>query len=145
MDVYGDRAASCGVSGRIKLRSAPVEKVWARILRGAGGRVRERVLLRDTAVANIDPSDGRHIEIVVTGLPFAHGIPIAVDCTVVSPLHADGSPWPNAETRLGASFARAIASKHTTYPELVASNVLRLLVAASEVGGRLNSAGRQLL
>ena len=108
-------------------------------------RITEIVLPRDTAVANIDPSDGRHIEIVVIGLPFAHGIPIAVDCTVVSPLHADGSPWPNAETRPGASFARAIASKHTTYPELVTSNVLRLVVAASEVGGRLNSAGCQLL
>ena len=35
MDVYGDRAASCGTSGRIKLRSVPVEKIWARILREA--------------------------------------------------------------------------------------------------------------
>ena len=49
--------------------------------------MRERVLLRDTSVANIDPSDGRHIEVVATGLPLAHGIPLAVDCTVVAPLH----------------------------------------------------------
>ena len=47
--------------------------------------------LRDTAVANIDPSDGRHIEVVAIGLPLAHGIPLAVDCTVISPLHADGT------------------------------------------------------
>ena len=107
--------------------------------------MREKVLLRDTSIANIDPSDGRHIEVVVTGLPFAHGIPLAVDCTIVSPLHADGTIWPDAHIRAGASFARAIASKHTTYPELVNSNVLRLVVVASDVGGRLNSAGCQLL
>ena len=47
-------------------------------------------------------------KVVATDLPYARGIPIAVDCTVVSPLHADGSPWPNAHTRPGASFARAI-------------------------------------
>ena len=116
-----------------------VEKIWARILREAGGRVRERVLLRDTSVPNIDPSDGRHIEVVVTGLPFAHGIPLAVDCTVVSPLHADGTIWPNANCQPGISFVRL------TYPELIDSNVLRLVVVASEVGGRLNSAGCQLL
>ena len=145
LDVYGDRAASCGMSGRIKLRSVPVEKIWARILREAGLRVRERVFLRDTAVPNIDPSDGRHIEVVATGLPIARGIPIAVDATIISPLLADGSPWPKAATHLGASFARVVASKHTTYPELVESSVLKLVVAASETGGRLNSAGVQLL
>ena len=107
--------------------------------------MREKVYLRDTSVPNIDPSDGRHIEVVATGLPFARGIPIAVDCTLISPLHADGSPWPNAESRPGVSFARAISQKHTTYPELVNSNVLRLVVVASEVGGRLNSTGCQLL
>jgi len=120
-------------------------KIWARILREAGGRVREKVFLRDTSVPNIDPSDGRHIEVVATGLPVARGIPIAIDATIISPLHADGTAWKKAAEHPGASFARAISSKHTTYPELVDSSVLKLIVAASEIGGRLNSAGRQLL
>ena len=48
---------------------------------------------------------------------------------------------------LGAVFrtARAIASKHSTYPELVRSSVVRLVVATSEVGRRLNSDGCHLL
>ena len=33
----GDRAASCSTTGRIKLRSTLVEKIWARILRKAEG------------------------------------------------------------------------------------------------------------
>ena len=94
MDEFGDRAAACGTSGRIKLRSVPLEKMWARVLREAGGKVREKVFLRDTAIVSIDPSDGRHIEVVATGLPIAHGIPIALDATIISPLHVDETPWP---------------------------------------------------
>ena len=113
----------------------PVEKIWARILREAGGRVREKVFLRDTSVPNIDPSDGRHIEVVATGLLVARGIPIAVDATIISPLHADGSPWPKVATHPGASFARVVVSKHITYLELVESSVLKLVVVASETRG----------
>ena len=119
--------------------------MWARVLREAGGRVREKVFLRDTAVTSIDPSDGRHIEIVATGLPVAHGIPIAVDATIVSPLHADGMPWVGASTIPGKSVDRAIRSKHQTYLELVDSTVLKLVVVAAEVGGRLNGESRELL
>ena len=109
-----------------------------RILREAGARVRTNVFLRDAAVSNIDPSDGRRIEIVASGLPLHHGTPIAVDTTLISPLHSNGRPFPNAHLRAGASFGRAIRSKHASYPELVDSPVLRLVVVASEVGGRCN-------
>ena len=77
-------------------------------MREAGGRVREKVFLRDTSVPNIDPSDGRHIEVVATGLPIARGIPIAVDATIISPLHADGTIWPRTADHPGASFARVV-------------------------------------
>ena len=132
LDPLGDRAAACSRSGRLKLRSRPVEKMWARILREGGGRVRENVFLRDTALDNIDPNDGRRIEVVVSGLPIARGIPIAVDATLVSPLHADGTPHPHTVTRPGASFRRAEASKANTYPELVNSSLLQLLTVASK-------------
>ena len=94
-------------SGKVKLRSKVVEKIWARILREAGGRVRENVYLRDTGIIGISPTDGRHIEVVASGLPLGHGIPIAVDACIVSPLHADGSPHPHADVRPGSSLARA--------------------------------------
>ena len=145
LDPLGDRAAACAVSGRLKLRSRPLEKTWVRVIREAGARVRENVFLRDTALPNIDPTDGRRIEIVATGLPLAHGIPIAVDATLISPLHADGTPFPHAAYRGGASFRRAENSKARTYPELVNSSLLKLVTVACEVGGRLNSTGSNLL
>ena len=113
IDRLGDHLCSCMRSGKVKLRSKVVEKMWARILREAGGRVREHVLLRDTGVTGISPNDGRHIEVVVTGLPIGHGIPIAVDASIVSPLRADGVPHLHADTRPGSSFVRAERLKAT--------------------------------
>lgn len=97
------------------------------------------------AIRSIDPLDGRHIEIVATGLLVAHGIPIAVDATIVLPLHADGSAWTGVADTPGQSFGRAQRSKHQIYPELVDSLVVKLLVFAAEVGGRLNRESRGLL
>ena len=145
LDSLGDRAAACPSSGRLKLRSRPLEKVWTRALRESGARVRENVFLRDTALAVIDPADARRIEIVATGLPVARGVPLAVDCTLVSPLRADGSPFPRAERVAGVSFGRAEQSKKNTYPELVDSPVVQLLTVASETGGRMSSAAGKLL
>eukprot|EP00959_Pyramimonas_sp_CCMP1952_P473990 9502691-Pyramimonas_sp.AAC.1 len=85
------------------------------------------------------------IEIVATGLPVHQGIPLAVDVTMVSPLHADGSAWAWAATRAGVALERAVRNKHRTYGELVANPVLWLVVAATEVGGRCNHEVLQLL
>ena len=79
------------------------------------------------------------------GLPVADGIPIAVDATIISPLHADGSAWAGVAHTPGNSFGRAQRDKYQTYPELVDSPVLKLVVAATEVGGRLNRESRKLL
>ena len=141
----GDRAASCPASGRIKLRSTPIERMWARVLREAKARVRDNVLLRDTAEPGIDPADGRKVEIVATGLPMARGLPVVVDVTMVSPLHADGSAWAEAAYKPGISFKRARKSKEKTYPELARSTVLHLVVAAMETGGRLSHEAVELL
>ena len=82
-----------------------------------GGRSREGALfLRDAALCDVDPADGRHIEVVVSGLPYARGIPVAVDATIVSPLHADGTPWYRAAVVPGISFERARKDKERTYP-----------------------------
>ena len=77
------------------------------------------------------------IEIIATGLPVHQGVPLAVDVTMVSPLHANGTPWEEAAVRPGISFKRAYHKKSTTYPELVGSPIVRLLLAAMETGGRV--------
>jgi hypothetical protein len=100
--------------------------------------VRENVMLRDCGLRGIDPADGRNIEVVATGIPVLHGIPLAIDATIISPLHADGTPHPHADTRPGSSLLRAEKSKADTYPELVSGSQLRLLTVACEVGGRTN-------
>ena len=97
------------------------------------------------ALGQIDPADQRQIEIVVTGLPFARGLPVAVDATMVSVLHADGRPWDGATTKPGSSFGRAYKSKWRAYPELKDSATVRLVLAAAEVGGRLNQESLELL
>ena len=145
LDPYGDRAAACGMSGRLKLRAGPLEKTWARVAREAGGRVRENVLLRDTALPGVDPTDGRKIEVAVTGLPIAHGLPVLLDATLISPLHADGTPWPKAADVPGSSFARALKHKRDQYPELADTPLLHQVVAATEIGGRLNKQALEFL
>ena len=124
LDALGDCAAACPHSGKLKVRSRPVEKMWVRVLREAGARVRENVFLRDTTLPGISPADGRLIEIVATGLPLGRGVPLAIDATLVSPLHMDGSPLARAAKVPGVALAAAEASKRRTYRELVDSPVL---------------------
>ena len=107
--------------------------------------MRENVLLRDCGISSIDPHDGRNIEVVVTGLPLGHGIPIAIDASIVSPLHADGTPHPHAADQPGSSLRRAEKSKNVTYPELVESSQFRLETVACEIGGRISGRANHLL
>ena len=55
------------------------------------------------------------------------------DITMVSPLHADGTPRRGAEV-----IARAERDKETTYSDLVDSTVLRLVMLVCETGGCWN-------
>ena len=98
--------------------------------------MREGVLLRDTTLPNIASDDFRQVEIVATGLPWARGVPLACDATLVSPLHADGSEWRYADETDGVAITRAEEAKRVTYHDLVASSRCRLVVLACEVGGR---------
>ena len=143
-DRLGDHAASCTRSGFLKARSRPIEKVWVRVLREGRARVRENVALRDAGIP-VPQSDGRNIEIVVTGLALEQGVPVAVDATMVSALHADGTPHPRASKHKGVALARAKRDKEATYRELATSPQLRLLTAGVETGGRLSKEALHLL
>lgn len=67
-------------------RATPLEQVWARIFREAGRRVIENAYLRDMGLG-LPFSNNRSLEILVTGLPIAGGIPIGLDSPCYSVLH----------------------------------------------------------
>ena len=145
LDPYGYHWASCNRSGRLKLRSKPLERTWATVFREAGARVQTDVLLRNTNLEQIAANDGRQLEVVATGLPLWRGVPLGVDATMVSPLHADGTPWAgegrgdnrtNAATHDGVAIVRGEREKIRKYPELVNNARLRLTTLANETGGR---------
>ena len=126
-------------------RAVPVERAWARVFREAGARVVAPFFLRDSSLSGVRPEDRRKIEILATGLPLYRGVPLAVDATVVAPLHADGLPWPDAATTDGVALARGEKAKLDRYPELVDSTVVRLVTVASEVGGRWSPEAQEVL
>ena len=72
-------------------------------------------------------------------------MPIAVDATLVSAVHANGAACANADVRSGVALRRAERVKELTYPELVDSSVLCQATVAHETGGRANTVANKLL
>ena len=85
------------------------------------------------------------MEVVASGLPFGHGVPVAVNATLVSAIHANGEPYARADVVPGVALKRAEKRKRENYPELVDSPVLCLATVAHETGGRFNETARKLL
>ena len=56
------------------------------------------------------------IEVIVDGLSLWHGAQLAVDTTLVSPLHGDGTARRHAATTSGVALQAARRAKETTYP-----------------------------
>ena len=83
LEKYGIHRASCPVSGRLKARAAPMERVLARICREAGATVRFNGFLRDMNVG-VSSTDGRKMEVLAQGLPCFGGSQLAVDATMRS-------------------------------------------------------------
>ena len=65
-----------------------------------------------------NPLDGRRIEVIVDGLSLWHRAQLAVDSTVVSHLHGDGTARRHAATTSGVALQAARRAKETTFPEL---------------------------
>ena len=91
--------------------------------------------------------DGRRLEVVADGLPLFGGVQLAIDTTLVSPLHSNGSAWRGASDRDGVVLEAARRRKERTYPELVhrRHNRARLVVLAAEVGGRWSDETRSFI
>ena len=63
----------------------------ARVCFEAGWRMSTNIRARDLDLAARNVLDGRRLEIVAEGFPLFGGTQIAVDATLVSPLHCNGS------------------------------------------------------
>ena len=88
-----------GVLGR---RGFAVESAGARMCREAGGRVVFNAMQRDFDLGAPNRLDSRRVEILADGLLLFGGAQLAVDATVVSALHCDGSAHSHAANVEGA-------------------------------------------
>ena len=139
IDACGHHRAACARAGVLARRGYALESVTARICREAGGRVRTNAFVRELDLPDVNPNDGRRLEVVVDGLPLFGGNQLAVDTTLVSTLHADGRPRSGAAERDGVALIAARRTKERRYPEFLGRHYrARLVVLAAEVGGRLS-------
>ena len=114
-----------------------MENAVARVCREGGARVSTNVMVRDLDVLAPQALDSRRLEVVAEGLPLFGGMQLAIDATLVSPLHCDGTARPGAAHIDGVALHAARRQKERTYPELVGPRSRsRLVVLGGEVGGR---------
>ena len=91
--------------------------------------------LRDMNI-RVSSGDERREEVLAHDLPCFGGAQLAVDAKLVSVLCSSGEPQPHAAEVDGVVLKRARHVKEATYPELAASERCRLVVLATETGGR---------
>ena len=105
------------------------------------------VMMRDFDIPGPHAAvDGRRVEAIADGLPLFDGAQLALDTTMVSPLHRDGTAKRGTSVRGGAVLQEARRRKERTYPELHgAGGRARLVVLAAEVGGRWSEETAQFL
>ena len=93
-----------------------------------------KMMVRDMDLAAPNPNDSRRLEIVIDRLPLFCGAQLAIDTTLESVLHCDGSARARVAHVDGAEVQVARRRKERTYPELVGQRALTRLVLAGEVG-----------
>ena len=132
LDVFGHHRAACSRAGVLGRRGFAVESAVEQICREAGARVSTNVMVRDLDIARSN-TDSRRLEVVAEGLSVFGGVQLALDATLVSAHHGDGTPLRKADQIDGVALQR----KEQRYPELSGSNGrARLVVIAGEVGGQ---------
>ena len=115
-----------------------IGKCDSQSLPGGRWRVTTNVMVRDLDLDDPRAADARRLEVVVDGSPLCGGCQLAVDATVVSALHCDGSPHRGAVD--GVVLHRARRRKERTYPELWGlEGGPRFVVLGIEVGGRMST------
>ena len=136
LDALGHHRAACATAGVLR-RGWALESVAARVCREGGARVRSNVFVRDLDLAEFNRFDARRLEVVADGLPLYGGAQLAIDTTMVSPLHRDGKARRGTARTDGKALDEARKWKERTYPELPGEGSrARLVVLGAEVGGR---------
>ena len=136
LDVLGHHRAACSRAGVLRRRGFAVESAVEQICREAGARVSTNVMIRDFDIAGSN-TYARRLEVVAEGLSIFGGVQLALDATLVSTHHGDGTPLRNSDKMDGVALQLARRRKEARYPELSGSDGrARLVVIAGEVGGR---------
>ena len=95
------------------------------------------MFVRDLDLAEFNRFDARRLEVVADGLPLCGGAQLAIDTTMVSPLHRDGKARSGTAQTDGKVLDEARKRKERTYPEIAGEGGrARLVVLGAEVGGR---------
>ena len=137
LDTLGHHRAACSGAGVLGKRVFALEVAAAQVCREAGGRVSTNQFVRDLDLREFNGLDGRRLEVIADGLSLWRGAQLAIDTTLVSPLHRDGTARRGAADRNGVALDAARRKKERAYPELSGDEGrARLVVLAAEVGGR---------
>ena len=118
LDPSGHHRAACPHAGVLGRRGFQLESAAARVCREAGGRVTTNVRVQDLDLPPRAGADNRRSEVVADGLPLFHGVQLAIDTTMVSPVRMDGSARRHCATTDGAAMAQVRVRKVRTHPEL---------------------------
>ena len=89
--------------------------------------------------------DNRRLEVVPDGLPLFNGAQLAIDTTLVSPIHGDGTPRRRTQDVNGVALQHARRNKEATCPELVRRGRPRLVVLVGKLGGRFSEETAQFI
>ena len=135
LDEFGDHPAACQRTGALRRRGAAVERAFRPLWVEAPVQVSEHPLVRELE-PTVPASDGRQADVFVRGMSIGRGLPVVGDMCMGSVLHADGSPYPDADVEDGRAIDRLTDQKYDKYPELVFSDRVHYVVLACEEGGR---------
>ena len=87
LDALGHHRGAWATAGVVGRSGWALESVTSRVCRETRARVWTNVFVRDIDLASFDNLDGRRLEVVADGFPFHGGAQLAIDTTMVSPLH----------------------------------------------------------
>ena len=141
-----EQVVACSHAQASSGRRLAESMVVAKVCQGGGPRVATNVMVRDMDLAVPNPGDSRRIEVLADGLAFFGGVRLAIDTTLVPPLHANGTARPGAAQNNGVALRVARRRKESGYPELSEhNNRCRWVVLAAEVGGRCSDETRTFI
>ena len=90
LDLFGHHRAACSRAGVLSRRGFAVESAVEQICREAGARVSTNVMIRVLDIAGSN-TDARRLEVVAERLSIFGGVQLALDASLVSNHHGDGT------------------------------------------------------